>query len=406
MSKLYLLIASFCISQISLAQCPVINGALINACAADGVTEGINEFVYFTTGASGTVSQYRLSYGSRNPPESQSPTGYLSGLDATAKSGPGSVVVDPGNTLVEVATSSTVIPAGSSMVFIPYNFDQAYNFTNLCKNNTIYVVYININSATAIDSRWMAGGTMANAATALRYIQIAFNGNACEGNVRSYDGSLWPNPGNTPEAEGNSLAWDAQDNISYLNNGCSRIIVTPVKLVSFTAVKNGKDVMAKWKTSSELSTKEFQVEWSADGRNFYSIGTVQAFGNSDVERNYSFLHKDVAAGNNFYRLKIIDENGSFSYSPVVKLNFAAKGIIKVYPAVTNSNINIELNAAKQEATTMMIFDHTGRLLSSKRVQLMAGYNKIDHSVGNLPAGEYVLKLANSTDNIIARFVKL
>ncbi|HOZ79367.1 MAG TPA: T9SS type A sorting domain-containing protein [Ferruginibacter sp.] len=404
MSKRYLLILSIVISQASYSQCPVINGALINACAADGVTEGINEFVYFTTGASGAVSLYKLSYGSRNPPATQNPTAYLSGADAAAKVGPGSVIVQPGKTLTEVTSSSTIIPAGSSVVFIPYNLDQAYDLSALCKNDQVYVVYINIDNPT--DSRWMPGGTMANAAAAERYIQIAYNGDDCTGNVRSYEGALWPNPGNTPEAEGNSLAWDDQDSLSYLNNGCSEIIVTPVKLVSFNAAKNGNDVAVKWKTANELNTKEFQVEWSADGRNFSPIGTVNAVGNSDVPRNYAFTHRQVAAGNNFYRLKILDANGSFVYSPIVKLNFTGRGSIKIYPSITHGELHVELNATKQEATTVMVLDLAGRLLSSRKMPVLAGYNRIDLTVNNLPAGEYILKLVNNSDNIITRFVKM
>jgi hypothetical protein len=404
MSKHYLLILSIVVSQISYSQCPVINGALVNACAADGVTEGINEFVYFTTGASGAVSLYKLSYGSRNPPATQNPTGYLSGLDAAAKIGPGSIIVQPGKTLTEVTSSSTVIPAGSSVVFIPYNFDQAYDFSELCKNDQVYVVYINIDNPT--DSRWMAGGTLANAATTLRYIQLAYNGDDCTGNVRAYDGALWANPGNIPEAEGNSLAWNEQDSLSYLNNGCSRIIVTPVKLVLFNAVKNGNDVAVTWRTANELNTKLFQVEWSSNGRGFSPIGTVNAYGNSDVPRNYSFTDRNVSAASNFYRLKIIDANGSFAYSPIVKLSFTAKGNTRVYPSVTNDNINIELNAAKQEAVTLLVLDHTGRLLSSKKVQVAAGYNKIDYTAAHLPAGEYIIKLLSDSENRITRFIKL
>lgn len=404
MSKLYLLIASLFISQISVAQCPVINGALVNACAADGVTEGINEFVYFTTGASGAVSLYKLSYGSRNPPATQNPTGYLSGADAATKNGPGSIMVQPGKTVIEVTSPSTVIPAGSSVVFIPYNFDQAYDFTALCKSDQVYVVYINITTPT--DSRWMAGGTMANAASTLRYIQLAYNGDDCTGNVRSYDGALWPFPGNIPEAEGNSLAWNEQDSLSYLNNGCSQIIVTPVKLVSFNAVKNGNDVAVTWTTMNELNTKEFQVQWSADGRNFNAIGTVPAHGNSDVMRTYAFTDRNVMSGNNFYRLKIWDDNGSFVYSPIVKLNFTGKGTIKVYPAITQGNLQVEWNADKQKATTALVLDHTGRLLLTKKLQAAAGFNRANLEVNSLPAGEYIVKLVSENDQHITRFIKL
>jgi hypothetical protein len=405
MNKVYLAIISALFCQFSFAQCPVIDGAMVNSCAADGITEGINEFVYFTTPAAGAVSLYKFSYGSRNPPASQTPTGYLSGLDATAKIGPGSLLVQPGCTLTEVTSSSTSIPADSRVVFIPYNFDQVYDLSAVCKNGNVYVVYININNATTIASRWLPGGTLANAASALRYLQMEYNGNPCLSNVRSYDGALWANPGNTPEADGNSLAWDAQGNTLYVNNGCS-IIVTPVQLLSFNAFQNGKDVTVSWKTASELNTREFQVQWSSDGRNFSSIGTVNASGNSDVLLQYAFVDKNIASGNHFYRLKIIDVNGSFTLSPVVKLNLSGGTRFSLYPTISTGNLTMEYNAVSTEPATAQVYDHLGRLLFTKKIQLQTGYNKIQLTVNNLPAGEYLFKLVNNSDNIVTRFFKL
>jgi hypothetical protein len=403
MAKIYLFILSVCFLQVSSAQCPVINGALINACAADGVTEGINEFVYFTTGAAAPASMYKLSYGSRNPPASQNPTGILAGVDASAKTGPGTIIVQPGLTMIEITAAATVIPANSSVVLIPNNFDQAYDLSALCKNGTLYVVYININAATTIASKWMAGGTMANAATTLRYIQIEYNGNACTNNVRTYDCSLWPNPGNTPEAEGNSLAWTDQDSTLYLNNGCS--VITPVKLVSFNAMQNGKDAQLSWATANELNTKEFMIEWSSDGAQFKTIGTLKASGNSDVLQHYTFLDRNVAAGNNFYRLKIIDLNGSYSYSPIVKLNVSGKTTFKVYPTLTTGSLTIEMTAAIREVTSALVYDQAGRLLFSKKITISGGYNRIELNVAQLPAGSYLLKIESNLDAVTTKFVK-
>jgi len=148
------------------------------------------------------------------------------------------------------------------------------------------------------------------------------------------------------------------------------------------------------------------VEWSADGSRFKNIGTVKASGNTDAERYYSFTDKNVPAGNNFYRLRIMDDNGSFAYSPVAKLNFSGDAKLRIYPTITHSNVYIELNAPRQEAATALVFDHTGRQLSAQKIQVVAGYNNIELNVNNLPAGEYLLRLVNYNDNIITRFIKL
>ncbi|MFT3680524.1 MAG: hypothetical protein QM791_09650 [Ferruginibacter sp.] len=404
MRKIYLVILSAYTVLFSDAQCPVINGALVNACAIDGVTEGINEFIYFTTGASGTVSLYKLSYGSRNPPASQSPTGYLAGADASLKTGPGSIIVQPGCTIHEITSSSAIIPANSSVVFIPNNFDQLYDLSALCKNGDLYIVYININTATTTASKWLPGGTLANSATTARHIQLEYNGNTCTGNIRSYD-ALWAKPGNGPEAEGNSLAWDDQNNISFPNNGCS-VIVTPVKLVSFNAAKKGENALLSWQTASELNTKEYQVELSTDGNHFRTIGTVLAAENSSEVRNYLFLDKSIPKYNNFYRLKIIDANGSFTYSPVTYLSFIGNAPIKAYPVIATNNLNVDLNAARREVITAVIFDHTGRSLATKKIQIITGYNKMIFPVNNFPKGEYLIRLEGENIHFTARFIKL
>ncbi len=405
MTKFHLSILSIFFALSITAQCPVINGALINACAADGITEGINEFVFFTSPQPGAVSLYKFSYGSRNPPASQTPTGILAGVDASAKIGPGTIIVQPGNTLHEITSAAGQVPANSRVVFIPNNFDQVYDLTSLCINNELYVVYININSATTTASKWMAGGTMANAATTLRYLQLEYNGNACTGNVRTYDATLWPNPGNTPEAEGNSLAWTDQDSTLYLNNGCSAI-TTPVKLADFTVSRNGSSAILHWSTVNELNTKQFGIESGTDGKTFRSIGNVNAGNNSDLLQQYSFTDQQLRTGNNFYRLKIIDNDGSFSYSPVKKIYYSNQGGISLYPSATTGALFLEVNTNVREQAAIHIYDQQGRLLSRQTVQLANGFSKISLSVDALPAGAYRLQLISNQASFIKGFTRL
>lgn len=405
MSKNYLIILLLlCFSQASIAQCPTIDGAMVNSCApSSGTAEGNNEFIYFTTGASAAISLYKFSYGSNTPPATNSPTGILAGTHAAAKISTGTIVLQNGCTLHEVTSSTYVVPADSRVVFIPYTFDQQYDMSALCKNGELYVVYIN--TTTASDSKWSNNGVLANAAASLRYLQLEYNGNTCTSGIRSYDGSLWANPGNIPEADGNALAWDANGNTTYVNNGCT-VIVTPVKLISFNAIQKGKDVIINWKTANEINAKQFNVEWSSDGNNFTTITTINASGNTDLNKNYSFADKNIATGNNFYRLKTIDADGKFTYSPIVKVNFSGSSLLNIYPQLTTGNLTVELNALKSGETAAMIYDLTGRLLFIHKIIVVAGYNKTMLNISHLPSGGYVLKMINNNDINITRFTKL
>jgi len=200
-------------------QCPVINGAMVNSC---GGSEGINEFVIFTTTASATAGSYTLYYGSNNPP-SGGPTGQMWGTTASTKTGTGNITATGGCAIVQVTSSSITIPANSTVIFIPSDFEAQYDVSSLCNGGSIYVVYINRVSP----SVWSAGGTLANSPSGNRYIQVTNGANACTGNVRSY-GNNWGS-----NTDGNALWWNASGTPTYSNDGCS-VVAPPTPTISIT----------------------------------------------------------------------------------------------------------------------------------------------------------------------------
>src|SRR5262249_118505 len=112
MSKLLLLAVASCfVLSMANAQCPVLVVAMVNSCAS-GAGEGVNEFVVFNTTGSANASNYTLYYGSNNPP-STGPTGHLSGLDASPKTGTGSFTSSNNCTINEITSPSQTIPSGS-----------------------------------------------------------------------------------------------------------------------------------------------------------------------------------------------------------------------------------------------------------------------------------------------------
>jgi hypothetical protein len=140
----FFIVFSFFSAQKTFSQCPTIDYALINSCAS-GSSEGVNEFVVFTTSADAVVSNYSLYYGS-NTPANNSPSNILSGANARTKNGSGTISTYncSSSSLNFVTSPTTNIPSGSKVVFIPSNFDQDYDFSILCCSAGIYVVYIDI----------------------------------------------------------------------------------------------------------------------------------------------------------------------------------------------------------------------------------------------------------------------
>ena len=175
--------------------------------------------------------------------------------------------------------------------------------------------------------------------------------------------------------------------------------VLPVQLFTFTAQKANQTGLLNWKTTQELNSSRFDVERSADGNTFKTIGSLAAAGNTNTTTSYSFTDAHPIKGANFYRLKQIDIDGSFTYSKVVPVNFsnAAKLILSPNPA--SDHLIVQLPHA--DYSSLNIFDAAGKLMMQKNI---AGSSTIRLSIHHLPKGSYVLRLIGKEHEQI-RFIK-
>ncbi len=175
----------------------------------------------------------------------------------------------------------------------------------------------------------------------------------------------------------------------------------PIRLLSFNGVKEINKVQLKWQTSSEQDSKYFDVEFSENGNQWSSIGTVTAAGISTNQREYSLIHHSPVNGVNYYRLKQVDINGSFSFSKIVAINFTINGvnINSVYPNPFLNKLKIDISSDKNEAVRIQLTDNSGRVIKVQNASLQKGVNGIwlDNLAG-LSSGIYNLevKTANST----------
>ena len=93
-----------------------------------------------------------------------------------------------------------------------------------------------------------------------------------------------------------------------------------------------------WQTASEVNNKSFDIERSNSGSNFQTIGTIKAVGKA---AGYNFTDANPLNGTTYYRLKINDTDGKFTYSNVLSLAANGKTKVKVYPSVTSGILSIE-----------------------------------------------------------------
>lgn len=183
----------------------------------------------------------------------------------------------------------------------------------------------------------------------------------------------------------------------------------PVRLMSFTAEKSGdKDSQLNWVTATESNSSYFGIERSFDKINWQPVGKVNAAGNSQLILNYQFTDKNVTNGitsgnvTAYYRLKMVDLDGSFKYSPIQSVNFgklgdesivANEGEFIVYPNPASEGVHVEWDANQVDQPTLLEFyDVSGKLIFSEKVEDQTSQLYVDFTKTNIEAGLCLMRV--------------
>lgn len=165
----------------------------------------------------------------------------------------------------------------------------------------------------------------------------------------------------------------------------------PLKWISFTAEKTGKDVLLNWEIALSQNNSRYDVEHSLDGNRYSKLGSLPA--DDDNTSKYRYIHSGATpAVPNFYRIKQVDKDGKFSYSPVriVKFN-TAPGII-VSPNPASNFINVY---TAEKNINVSLVDAAGRRLITQKLE--SGNGQIN--ISELPRGIYTVVAENSKTTI-------
>ncbi|MEJ7827006.1 MAG: hypothetical protein WKF91_02385 [Segetibacter sp.] len=156
----------------------------------------------------------------------------------------------------------------------------------------------------------------------------------------------------------------------------------PAELTCFTANINKNSVTLNWKTLSESNSGYFNVERSTDGQLFNVAGTVAASGTASSVQAYGFTDNIILYSGRpvFYRLKIVDKNGTFKYSRVlsVRLNDPLETqVVKLYPLVISASrgLTAEIVSVKEQNLVIQFIDAEGRQIAQTIKALTAGKNR-------------------------------
>jgi len=175
-----------------------------------------------------------------------------------------------------------------------------------------------------------------------------------------------------------------------------------INLSEFTGAKNNCTANLNWKTSSEINGDRFEVMVSTNSNPVYSsVGAVIATGNSTTARSYQFSYSMQPGVTYYFRLKMIDKDGSFTYSDIISLSCSnGKTGIVIAPNPVIDKFNIR--GMENGKNTVTIYATNGQLVKTQ----MIAQNQGDVDIAYLAPGMYTVKVTSQTGNtVVSKLIK-
>jgi len=113
----------------------------------------------------------------------------------------------------------------------------------------------------------------------------------------------------------------------------------PITLLDFNAIVETSQVVLQWRTASEINSSYFVVQRSATGAEFETIGHVAAVHFSQLVLGYTYVDENPLAGKSYYRLKMIDQDGTSEFSKIIFVNFDEQ-LLQFYPNPTTDILHL------------------------------------------------------------------
>lgn len=167
----------------------------------------------------------------------------------------------------------------------------------------------------------------------------------------------------------------------------------PVELIDFkTTINQSNVVELKWSTASEINTEHFELQRTNYNGFFETIGKIGAKGNSTVRTEYSAIDDQPNYGKNYYRLKIVDEDGSVEYSPIRSIDNIRNEftLINLYPNPANEAVNLRYHNPQEGNVQLKVTDLAGSIIESIDLTANEGENSFVLSLSEFKTGVYLV----------------
>ncbi len=183
----------------------------------------------------------------------------------------------------------------------------------------------------------------------------------------------------------------------------------PVKLTELSARAINNDYIAvEWTTAAEINNAGFEIQRSANGRDYTAIGFTAGAGNTSEMQHYKYDDKNVIAGiRYYYRLEQIDFDGATEISNTVSAALAEKGNIKwmqLLPNPAEQASSVVVNTSLEYDATISIIDAKGMVAYQKSTRLYNGINNFDLDLSGYASGVYIVTVNTGAETFSKQLV--
>ncbi len=179
-------------------------------------------------------------------------------------------------------------------------------------------------------------------------------------------------------------------------NGFAANVPLPIDLKKFKALVTPTCIPLLWETANEYNFSGFEIQRSLNGKKFIHLSWIPGKG-GQAGSSYRYEDKDVQPGiTYYYRLKIVDNDGSFEYSPVVSARLEGQNSsVKLYPNPSAGQVTMEWYAIADETLSVEVFSETGRLMLNREFEVQKGNNPLKLDLQDFPPGLYLLRATSA-----------
>jgi trimeric autotransporter adhesin len=171
-------------------------------------------------------------------------------------------------------------------------------------------------------------------------------------------------------------------------------VVLPVDLLSFSGHLNQQQHAAlQWQTTNQFNLDNFTIERSYDGVQFGVAGTVRAVQNPATIQTYTFTDPVLAKAVNFYRLKMLDLDGRFKYSAIVRVNNnKPASFVELLQNPVRDNISFLIDNSENKAVSAILFNTAGQMVRRWDLGKIDGNVVLPFNNSQLANGVYTLRV--------------